>query len=172
MLGGRRLCTRFSRSRDCTKFLSVATRYVCLSLSLTGWWDPTAKHRMQPLNSPFRSLPSPALFLSPSFYTFTPSKHCPFHSPRFEPSFTKFGSRTSDTSPIIFCHGVFGSKINFSRSAKRLAADFGTECYLLDCRNHGASPWRDDMRLETLAKDLEDFVEQQNLGSVNIVGHR
>lgn len=42
-------------------------------------------------------------------------------------SFTQFGKRESDVYPIVFLHGVFGSKINFNRAAKHIAEHFKTE---------------------------------------------
>jgi len=86
-------------------------------------------------------------------------------------SFTKHGVRESENAPVIFLHGVFGSKMNFSRHSKRIAADLKTESYCLDCRNHGASSWRDTMYLSELAEDVVTFAHQQGLEKVNLVGH-
>lgn len=74
-------------------------------------------------------------------------------------------------APTLFLHGVFGSKINFSKASKRLAADLKTDCYCLDCRNHGRSDWRSTMSLIDLAEDVASFSQEMGLDKVNIVGH-
>ncbi|KAL5258067.1 hypothetical protein ACHWQZ_G012879 [Mnemiopsis leidyi] len=86
-------------------------------------------------------------------------------------SYTKHGARESEFAPIIFLHGLFGSKINFSRHSRKIAADLKTETYCLDCRNHGSSPWYDSMYLPELCEDVVKFAKQQNLDKVNLVGH-
>ena len=88
-------------------------------------------------------------------------------------SYTKHSSHVKDVChvPILFLHGVFGSKMNFNKQAKRLASDLQTDCYCIDCRNHGMSEWRETMSLSELAEDISNFAQKEGLEKVCIVGH-
>jgi esterase len=68
--------------------------------------------------------------------------------------------------PLVIIHGLFGSGNNFATVAKQLNQDV----YLLDIRNHGNSPHDEDMKLTTMADDLEHFLEKNNLNQIDLFG--
>jgi len=70
---------------------------------------------------------------------------------------------------LIILHGLYGSSDNWLSIAKYLEDIF--TIYLLDQRNHGQSPHSDLMDYEIMAKDLNDFMDQQNISSAVILGH-
>ena len=71
--------------------------------------------------------------------------------------------------PLIILHGLFGMSDNWIRISKRIAQRHTV--YLLDQRNHGRSPHADEFNYSILSQDLEDFLQQQNLDSVRLIGH-
>lgn len=87
-------------------------------------------------------------------------------------AFDKHSPLTAATKePIIFLHGLFGSKINNRTVSKALANDLNRDVYCLDLRNHGVSPQVDRHDYPSLAADVEAFVEKHNLGPSIIIGH-
>jgi len=80
-------------------------------------------------------------------------------------AFEEYGSGP----PIVILHGLFGSFTNLKSIAKRLSADF--RAISLDLRNHGRSGWHDDMSYLSMAADVRDFIRQQDLGPVTVLGH-
>ncbi|KAF4876097.1 Abhydrolase domain-containing protein [Colletotrichum siamense] len=74
-------------------------------------------------------------------------------------------------APIIFLHGLFGSKKNNRSISKVLARDLGRPVYALDLRNHGESPhdWHHDY--VHMADDVAGFIDQHNLRQPTIIGH-
>lgn len=79
--------------------------------------------------------------------------------------YRKYGSGP----PLIILHGLFGSSDNWHTLAKRWGTSFTV--YALDQRNHGSSPHESAMDYTEMAQDLDQFIEQQRLGMVYIVGH-
>jgi pimeloyl-ACP methyl ester carboxylesterase len=71
--------------------------------------------------------------------------------------------------PLIIIHGLFGSSSNWRSIARRLAGDF--HVYTVDLRNHGRSPWRDDMSYHALAMDIANFITTHNLHGSHVMGH-
>ena len=71
--------------------------------------------------------------------------------------------------PLIILHGLFGSSDNWHTLARRWGQSF--KVYTLDQRNHGSSPHESAMNYEELAQDLHQFITQERLGPVHIVGH-
>ena len=71
--------------------------------------------------------------------------------------------------PLIVLHGLFGSARNWRSMAQRLAQNY--RVYTLDLRNHGDSPWTEPMDYETLAGDVGDFIRNQGLQEVLVIGH-
>ncbi|WFD36998.1 methionyl aminopeptidase [Malassezia cuniculi] len=51
----------------------------------------------------------------------------------------------SDTSSVVICHGLYGSKQNWRSMARAMARDYGVPIYTLDLRNHGESPHSETM---------------------------
>ena len=52
--------------------------------------------------------------------------------------------------PVILLHGLFGSGRNWGRIAGALSNEF--RVYAVDLRNHGASPWSDEMDYPGMAQ--------------------
>ncbi len=71
--------------------------------------------------------------------------------------------------PLIILHGLFGSSDNWHTLARRWGQS--VHVYALDQRNHGSSPHESAMNYKELAQDLYQFITQERLGSVHIVGH-
>jgi esterase len=71
--------------------------------------------------------------------------------------------------PIIVLHGIFGSSDNWLTIAKILGET--NQVYLLDQRNHGQSPRSETFDYEVMAEDLKEFIENQALKNVILIGH-
>ena len=71
--------------------------------------------------------------------------------------------------PLIILHGFFASSRNWRQVAEKLAASF--HVYALDMRNHGASPHHSVMDYQSMAADLLQFMEDQNLMTAGLLGH-
>jgi esterase len=79
--------------------------------------------------------------------------------------FQSFGRGT----PLIILHGLFGSLENWHSISQKLAADF--QVFAVEQRNHGRSPHAQEMSYQLMAEDLKEFVADQQLGAVNLLGH-
>jgi pimeloyl-ACP methyl ester carboxylesterase len=72
-------------------------------------------------------------------------------------------------APLVMAHGLFGSARNFNSLGRRFAA--GRRVIMVDMRNHGASPWADEMDYAAMAGDLAGVVERQAGGRAVVLGH-
>ncbi|XP_047570394.1 protein ABHD11 isoform X1 [Lutra lutra] len=72
---------------------------------------------------------------------------------------------------LVFLHGLFGSKTNFSSIAKALAQQTGRRVLTVDARNHGDSPHSPDMSYEAMSQDLQDLLPQLGLVPCVLIGH-
>jgi esterase len=79
--------------------------------------------------------------------------------------FESFG----EGEPLIILHGLLGSGDNWLSIGRGLADTF--RIYLVDARNHGRSPHCAEMGYPEMAADLVEFLEQQELSKVNLLGH-
>lgn len=70
---------------------------------------------------------------------------------------------------LIIVHGLFGSLDNWAGMAKRFSEKF--KVYLVDQRNHGCSPHTDEFSIELLAEDLKNFLDENHLKKVHLLGH-
>lgn len=70
---------------------------------------------------------------------------------------------------VILLHGLFGSSSNLTKAAKALCDDFSV--YQVDLRNHGLSPHCADMDYPSMAADIIEFMNNQNIKHTNILGH-
>lgn len=88
-------------------------------------------------------------------------------------SYDKFDAPTpSQKPPLVFLHGIFGSKTNTRTVAKQLAAAMHREVYCLDLRNFGELPHHPRLDYPALAADVERFIEETPLPAKPIlVGH-
>ena len=71
--------------------------------------------------------------------------------------------------PLVILHGLLGSLDNWVPHAQLLSARF--QVFLIDLRNHGRSPHADEFNYDVMAADLAEFIADQNLGPVNLLGH-
>ena len=71
--------------------------------------------------------------------------------------------------PLIILHGLFGSSDNWHTLARRWGVSFTV--YALDQRNHGSSPHESTMNYDEMVQDLIQFIKQEKLETVNIIGH-
>ncbi|RGP71640.1 non-ribosomal peptide synthetase [Fusarium longipes] len=74
-------------------------------------------------------------------------------------------------SPIVFLHGLFGSKKNNRAISKALARDLGRYVYALDLRNHGESPHDTQHDYNVMAQDVAEFIEGHGLKDTTLIGH-
>ncbi|HMP28638.1 MAG TPA: alpha/beta fold hydrolase [Saprospiraceae bacterium] len=72
--------------------------------------------------------------------------------------------------PIIFLHGLFGMLDNWQTFGKKIA-DLGYQVILVDQRDHGRSPWTNDLNYTLLAQDIIAFANQIDLEQFILVGH-
>jgi pimeloyl-ACP methyl ester carboxylesterase len=77
--------------------------------------------------------------------------------------------REGDGPPIVVLHGLFGSARNWASVSKALAAQF--QVHSLDLRNHGGSPWSDEMNYPDMAEDVAAFLDQEGLKTAVVLGH-
>lgn len=82
-------------------------------------------------------------------------------------AFEQFGNKQN--SPLIILHGFFASSRNWRACAEKLAVNFCV--YVLDARNHGASPHSEMMNYETMVADVLRFITQNELQNVSLIGH-
>ncbi|MGH6942978.1 MAG: alpha/beta fold hydrolase, partial [Geminicoccaceae bacterium] len=71
--------------------------------------------------------------------------------------------------PIVILHGLLGSARNWSTIAKRLAP--AHRVIAVDLRNHGASPWADEVGYEAMADDVRALLARLGLDAPAVVGH-
>ncbi len=80
-------------------------------------------------------------------------------------SFTVYG----DGPPLLILHGLFGSGRNWATIAKSLAPQ--RKILTVDLRNHGESPWNDEMNYSAMADDVLRLIEKENLEQPTLLGH-
>jgi len=74
-------------------------------------------------------------------------------------------------APIVFMHGLFGSKKNNRSISKALARDLGRAVYAVDLRNHGDSPHDPHHDYLAMAEDVAGFIDQHKLSETSLIGH-
>ncbi|KAF9266192.1 alpha/beta-hydrolase [Marasmius fiardii PR-910] len=77
----------------------------------------------------------------------------------------------SNSSPIVFLHGLLGSKRNWTSISKAFAHSTGRPVYSIDLRNHGDSPHARPHTYEAMTADLFRFFEEHQLKDVTLIGH-
>lgn len=73
--------------------------------------------------------------------------------------------------PLVFMHGLFGSKANNRSISRQLAKLSGRDIYCVDLRNHGDSPHSERHDYPSMASDVEKFIRDHKLDSPVLVGH-
>lgn len=71
--------------------------------------------------------------------------------------------------PFIILHGLFGSSDNWQTHAKRFSEYF--QVILVDLRNHGHSPWSEEMSYEAMAQDVKLLAKELNINKFHLLGH-
>jgi esterase len=71
--------------------------------------------------------------------------------------------------PLIILHGLLGSADNWPSMSRRLGAHY--QVFAVDLRNHGRSPHSDILDYDVMAADLREFMEQQALRRIMLLGH-
>ncbi|KAI1310062.1 alpha beta hydrolase fold family [Xylaria venustula] len=79
--------------------------------------------------------------------------------------------RHRQDAPIIFMHGLFGSKKNNRTVSKVLARDLNRHVYAIDLRNHGESPHADRHDYVAMADDVAGFISEHGLKEPSLIGH-
>lgn len=73
--------------------------------------------------------------------------------------------------PIVFIHGLFGSKRNYFQDCEKLANLLQTPIYTVDIRNHGDSEHALPFDYETISNDLIHFIKKHNLQKPSLIGY-
>lgn len=71
--------------------------------------------------------------------------------------------------PLVILHGLFGSSRNWASQSRQLAADW--QVAALDVRNHGDSPWSEDMSYRAMAGDVLAYLDRAGLSDAVMLGH-
>ncbi|MDZ4708752.1 MAG: alpha/beta fold hydrolase [Saprospiraceae bacterium] len=71
--------------------------------------------------------------------------------------------------PLIILHGLFGSSDNWQTFAKMISDRY--RVISLDIRNHGLSPHTEEFSYELISSDLLEFIRDQGLESIYLMGH-
>lgn len=71
--------------------------------------------------------------------------------------------------PLVILHGLFGSSDNWHPISTKLGAKH--KVFALDLRNHGHSPHSEEVNYEAMAADVREFLTDQGLERVSLIGH-
>ncbi|MEN8139530.1 MAG: alpha/beta fold hydrolase, partial [Bacteroidota bacterium] len=71
--------------------------------------------------------------------------------------------------PLLILHGLFGMGDNWVSLAKQFSKDY--EVHVIDQRNHGQSFHSEEWTYQDMVSDLENYIEEHQLGRVNLLGH-
>src|SRR5262245_13711799 len=74
-----------------------------------------------------------------------------------------------DGPPVAILHGLFGSGRNWRSIAQQLAACHRVLAF--DLRNHGASPWADQMSYRDMVDDLRRSLRSRGIEHAAMLGH-
>ncbi|XP_054857599.1 protein ABHD11-like [Eublepharis macularius] len=85
-------------------------------------------------------------------------------------SYTVFDG-SSPQPPLVFLHGLFGSKANFQSLAKKLVLQTGRTVLTVDARNHGSSSHSSMMSYEAMSADVQLLLHQLHLNRCVLIGH-
>lgn len=76
-----------------------------------------------------------------------------------------------ESTPLVFLHGLFGSKSNFHSIAKSLVQRTGRKVLTVDARNHGNSPHSPVLTYEAMTGDLKHLLAQLRIEKCVLIGH-
>ncbi|KAL4929249.1 putative alpha/beta hydrolase [Aspergillus undulatus] len=88
-------------------------------------------------------------------------------------SYQVFGPEKEQATrnPIVFLHGLFGSKQNNRSISRALARDLKREVYIVDLRNHGNSFHDPEHNYTVMADDVVGFIQEHDLFKCVLIGH-
>jgi len=72
--------------------------------------------------------------------------------------------------PLIIIHGFMGMGDNWKTLGGQYAAA-GFQVHALDMRNHGKSLHSEDFTYESMVNDVVEYINGNNLGKVDLIGH-
>jgi len=81
--------------------------------------------------------------------------------------FSRFNGEGRDA--LVILHGLLGSSANWRSLAKRFGQHRAV--YTLDLRNHGQSPWSDEMNYPLMADDVLEFIDSLHHSRICLLGH-
>ncbi|KAI0167045.1 alpha/beta-hydrolase [Hypoxylon sp. FL1284] len=81
------------------------------------------------------------------------------------------GGRHQEDAPIIFMHGLFGSKKNNRSVSRVLARDLQRHVFAVDLRNHGESPHSPRHDYLAMADDVAGFIRDHKMRDPTLIGH-
>ncbi|KAM6985707.1 sn-1-specific diacylglycerol lipase ABHD11 [Aplochiton taeniatus] len=76
-----------------------------------------------------------------------------------------------ENTPLVFLHGLFGSKSNFHSIAKSLVQRTGRKVLTIDARNHGSSTHNPLLTYESMTADLKHLLAQLHIAKCVLIGH-
>ncbi|KAI8069652.1 Alpha/Beta hydrolase protein [Gongronella butleri] len=77
----------------------------------------------------------------------------------------------SPAAPLVICHGLFGSKQNWTSLCRAAAQRYQRDIYAVDLRNHGDSPQDPHHDFQAMASDLLAFMDDHQLENPILMGH-
>ncbi|KAI0123504.1 prolyl oligopeptidase-like protein [Xylariales sp. AK1849] len=80
-------------------------------------------------------------------------------------------SDSHSAAPILFMHGLFGSRKNNRSVSRVLARDLKRPVFTLDLRNHGESPHDPRHDYSAMADDVAGFISEHELSPPTLIGH-
>lgn len=81
--------------------------------------------------------------------------------------FSRFNGEGKDA--LVILHGLLGSSANWRSLAKRFGQHRAV--YSLDLRNHGQSPWSEDMDYALMADDVLEQIDTLDHRRIHLLGH-
>lgn len=78
-------------------------------------------------------------------------------------------SEAGEGPPLVILHGLFGNKRNWGAISRVLAKTY--RVLSVDLRNHGESPWDQEMTYPAMAGDIAGLIEKQIGGPARVIGH-
>ncbi|XP_015909875.3 sn-1-specific diacylglycerol lipase ABHD11 [Parasteatoda tepidariorum] len=85
--------------------------------------------------------------------------------------FKPAGGKGKNLSPIIFIHGLSGSKENWIDIAQLIADGSQRTAYAYDARNHGDSQFTESFNFDLNVEDLFQFMDTIDVPKAVLVGH-
>lgn len=85
------------------------------------------------------------------------------------PSLPLAHSVLGDGPPVLVLHGLLGQSRNWQGIARSLAERY--RVFMVDLRNHGASPHDDEMTYPAMAGDVARLIEEAGLDRPAVIGH-